>query len=130
MISAIGTFAFVLTLGSGDWVAFYIISVLSGAAVAADMTLLPAMLSARVAELGTGRDGAFGLWGFVNKATLAIAAGLTLPALSYAGYQPGLENSATALGALSLSYGALPCALKLVALALLLTSPDKLETKP
>ena len=46
---------------------------------------------------------------------LALAAGLALPALQALGYQPGAQGP-QALLALSLAYGGLPCAFKLVAL--------------
>jgi Na+/melibiose symporter-like transporter len=45
---------------------------------------------------------------------LALAAGLSLPLLGWLGYQPG-QQDAQALWALSFAYGAVPCALKLMA---------------
>ena len=49
---------------------------------------------------------------------VALAAGLALPLLQWLGYTPGRTDD-TSLRALSLSYCLLPCALKLVAAALL-----------
>ena len=49
-------------------------------------------------------------------AAVLIAAGLALPLLALAGYAPGTTDP-HALSALSLAYGLLPCALKLLAAA-------------
>ncbi len=122
MTAAIVAFLGALTLGAGDWPLFYVISVASGFAVGADMTLLPALLSNRLARQGWSGELAFGLWGFVNKASLALAAGLALPVLGAAGFAPGTSNPPAALEVLSLAYAGVPCALKAIAaIALILT---------
>ena len=97
------------------------ICVASGAALGADMTLLPAMFSARMEKIAPGAAGAFGLWSFVSKFSLALAAVTLLPALQAAGFEPGETNGDAALLALSLAYGAVPCLLKLLAIALVIT---------
>lgn len=124
MTGAIAIFALALTLGAGDWPAFYLIAIGSGAAMGADMTLLPAMLSARTVAAGVGGAAVFGLWGFVNKASLALAAGLVLPALDFAGYEPSGANGPEALAALTLAYAGAPLALKALALVALARTPD------
>ena len=65
----------------------------------------------------------FGLWAFVTKATLALAAVIVFPTLDMAGFQTGAQNDATALWVLTLLYGALPSILKLLAMALLAMTP-------
>ncbi|MEQ9126084.1 MAG: MFS transporter, partial [Alphaproteobacteria bacterium] len=65
-----------------------------------------------------------GLWGFVNKASLALAAGLVLPALDFAGYEPSGANGPEALAALTLAYAGAPLALKALALVALARTPD------
>jgi len=122
MTGSIGIFLWALALGSGDWLAFYAVAVGSGLALGADMTLLPAMLSRRLATLGEDGEAAFGLWGFVNKAGLALAAGLALPALDAFGFTPGEQNNPEALFALSIAYAGAPCALKLLAITALACS--------
>lgn len=124
MAAAILIFAGALALGSGDWLAFYLIAAGSGAAMGADLTLLPAMVSRRLADLNQGGETTFGLWGFVNKIGLAAAAGLALPALDIAGFAPGADNAPAALAALSVAYAGVPCLLKIIALATLALSPD------
>ena len=51
---------------------------------------------------------------------LALAAGIALPALNALGYTPGAQDAA-ALRTLTVAYCLLPCALKLLAAALLYT---------
>ena len=120
MAAAILVFIWATQLGSGDWLAFYLVAIGSGAAMGADMTLLPALLSRRLAALRQSGEAVFGLWGFVNKAALALAAGLALPALDAAGFVPGQANDASALTALTIAYAAAPCVLKALALLALL----------
>ncbi|RCS57135.1 MFS transporter [Parvibium lacunae] len=72
---------------------------------------------------------AIGLWHCVTKLNLAIAAGLALPMLEWAGYvsqAPGsapLAAGSDGLQALIWAYAGLPCLLKLAAWGLLLRSP-------
>lgn len=123
MALAIVIFLWILRLEAGDIALYYAISIGSGAAVGADMTLLPAMLSKRLAEIGESGEAAFGVWGFINKAALAIAAGAALPALGFVGYEPGQANDAEALSALAIAYAGVPCLLKAIALAALTFTP-------
>ena len=118
---AIAAFSWAWTLGAGDVSAFFVICLLSGAALGADLTL-PAALLADISESRTQgasrltQAGAyFGWWNLVAKLNLALAAGLSLPLLDLVGYRPG--DSQTVLG-LSALYGLLPLAFKLIAAAL------------
>lgn len=118
---AIAAFSWAWTLGAGDVSAFFVICLLSGAALGADLTL-PAALLADIAESrqqGASRSAQagtyFGWWNLVAKLNLALAAGLSLPLLEVVGYRPG--DSQTVLG-LSALYGLLPLAFKLIAAAL------------
>jgi GPH family glycoside/pentoside/hexuronide:cation symporter len=120
MALAIASFLWAATLGAGDTLAFAIICAASGAALGADMVLLPALFARRLGQLGQGGEAAaFGLWSFVSKLSLALAAATLLPALQAAGFTPGAENAPSALFALSVSYALVPCALKVLAIALL-----------
>ncbi len=121
MLLAVAVFIWAMGLGAGDVVAFVAVCVLSGAALGADLTLPGAMLTGVIQRAGHTRhaEGAyFGWWNFATKLSLALAAGVSLPALQALGYAPG-SRDAQALGALTLAYCALPCALKLVAAGLL-----------
>lgn len=113
-------FAGAAFLGAGDLTPFVIICLASGAALGADMTLLPALFAARAAEIAPEAAEGFGLWSFVSKFSLAFAAVILLPLLDAAGLQSGVGLSPeTALTTLTLFYAILPCFLKLAALALL-----------
>jgi glycoside/pentoside/hexuronide:cation symporter, GPH family len=119
MTLAILAFLWTLTLGPGDGIAFAIICLASGAALGADLTLLPAIFAQRLATLGTSEPAAFGLWSFVSKLSLALAALTILPALDAAGFQSGADNTPQALWTLTVIYAALPCVLKVIAILLL-----------
>ena len=120
MVVSIAAFGWAITLGAGDLVAFAVICVVSGAATGADMTLLPALFARRMAVIAPGGAEGFGLWAFVSKFTLALAAVAVLPTLEAGGFRAGAENDAEALWLLALIYGGVPCLLKLGAIALLL----------
>jgi GPH family glycoside/pentoside/hexuronide:cation symporter len=125
MVAAIVAFAFAATLGPGDVLPFALVCVASGAMLGADTVLLPALFARRVSQIALDRDGSegFALWSFASKLTLAFAAVLLLPLLERAGFVPGGANPPAALAMLTLLYALLPCALKLVAIALLFATP-------
>ncbi|SLN66190.1 glucuronide transporter [Pseudoruegeria aquimaris] len=130
MALSVAAFLWAAALGPGQGAAFAIVCLASGAAVGADMVLLPALFAATVEEESQPEGLAFGLWAFVAKAALALAAGLLLPLLDVFGFVPGQENSAHATGALVFAYALLPCALKLIAMALVLRLPRGAASGP
>jgi Na+/melibiose symporter-like transporter len=116
---AIAAFVWTAGLGAGDAPAFLLVCATSGLALGADLAIPGALLAGQIQDAGDrGRhEGAyFGWWNFATKLNLALAAGLALPLLGLAGYAPGTRD-AQALHALTLAYGVLPCALKLLAAA-------------
>ena len=123
MVLSVLAFGYAAFLGAGDVAAFTIICLASGAALGADMTLLPALFATRMARIAPEAGQAFGLWSLINKFTLAVAAVVLLPALEASGFRPGTENAAAALWMLTALYALLPCVLKLGAIALLVTTP-------
>jgi glycoside/pentoside/hexuronide:cation symporter, GPH family len=122
MVLAIVAFVFAYTLGPGDALAFALICAASGAAMGADLTLLPALFARRMAVIAPQAAAGFGLWSFVSKFALAFAAVTLLPLLGRAGFT-GPDSPEAALGLLSILYALIPCALKLIAIALLLATP-------
>ena len=119
MALSIPAFALVPLLGPGDTTLFAAICVISGAALAADLTLLPALFATRMARVAPSAEAGFGLWAFASKFTLSLAALLLLPALEAAGFTPGGPSPERALTLLALLYAGLPCLLKAAAIALL-----------
>ena len=121
MCLSIVAFAGAFALGEGDFWPFLVICCLTGLALGADLALPSALLAAliqtRKESLGLAKShrleaSYFGLWSLATKANLAFAAGLSLPLL-------GLLGEEQRPLALSLTYAALPCALKFVAVVLL-----------
>jgi Na+/melibiose symporter-like transporter len=121
MAMSMVTFSFVLSLGAGDTAAFAVVCAASGLALGADLAVPGALLTGVVRQAGAAERAEgefFGWWACATKLNLALAAGLALPLLALAGYSSGARD-APALTALSLCYGALPCALKFAAAATL-----------
>ena len=120
MVLAILAFGGALFLAQGDVWLFALVCLASGAAMGADLTLLPAMFADRMSKISPSAAEGFGLWAFVTKFTLALAAVTLLPMLENAGFNSGsASNSDDALDLLKLLYAGVPCALKLVAILLL-----------
>lgn len=111
MVLSILAFAGASLIGPGDLAGFAVICVASGLALGADLAL-PAAMAADLGERQGQAGACFGVWNFVAKLNLALAAGLSLPLLAMLGYQPG---SGTGLAALSLAYALLPLAFKSLA---------------
>jgi GPH family glycoside/pentoside/hexuronide:cation symporter len=123
MLLAIASFAWAALLGAGDVFGFAAVCVASGIALGADLALPGALLAGvirRAGHQGQAEGMYFGWWNFATKLNLALAAGIALPLLGWFGYAPGSRDAHT-LNALTLAYCALPCALKLIAAALLYT---------
>jgi GPH family glycoside/pentoside/hexuronide:cation symporter len=110
-------------LAPGNAFGFALICLASGAALGADMVILPVMFSVTLTRAGLQPSLAFGIWSFAGKLGLALAAFAVLPVLENSGFIPGADNSAAALSVLNISYAVIPCLLKLCALALVLALP-------
>ncbi|GAA6160710.1 MFS transporter [Ruegeria sp. HU-ET01832] len=117
------------TLSAGNLTGFAVICIASGAALGADMVVLPAMFSVVLTRAGLNASAAFGIWSFAGKLGLALAAFFTLPLLERSGFAPGQANSAEALNTLNLAYAVLPCILKLGAFGMVLTLPTEVTSK-
>ena len=118
---SVAAFVWAVTLGTGDTWAFAAVCVGSGLALGADLTAPSALLNGVIDDVGErGRSEGvfFGWWNLATKLNLALAAGLALPLLSWLGYTPGATDP-QALQTLTIAYSVLPCALKVLAAALL-----------
>jgi len=96
---------------------------LSGMTLGADTVLLPSLFAEELVTAQSQLGAGFGWWNFLNKAALALAAGITLPLLTAGGYRPGIANNAHALALLSAAYALLPCGCKIAAAAAIYFSP-------
>ena len=126
MLLAMLAFAGAGLLGPGDVAAFALICLASGLALGADLAL-PAAIAADLGERQGQAGACFGVWNFVAKLNLALAAGLALPLLGVLGYVPG---GAAGLAALTFAYALLPLACKALAAALLWRWRHLLEIRP
>lgn len=123
MVLAIISFAYTVTLSTGDEIQFAVICVLSGVTIGADLTLLPAMFARRMAKVSPNGGQGFGLWSLVSKFTLAFAAVILLPVLENAGFVAGQTDlPESTLNTLTMLYAGVPLILKLVAVAILATT--------
>ncbi|ATG40566.1 MFS transporter [Phaeobacter piscinae] len=125
MILAILSFVSAAFLPAGSALGFALICVGSGAALGADMVILPVLFSRMLARAGLQGGQAFGLWSFAAKLALAAAAVLLLPLLQLSGFTPGGQNSTAALQTLTWAYAIIPCCIKLIAIAMVLRLPRK-----
>lgn len=124
MVLGIVAFGGALFLGPGDVWLFALVCLASGAVLGADLTLLPAMFATRMAKISPSAAEGFGLWSFVSKFTLALAAVVLLPLLENAGLQTdGTQSPPEAISLLVMLYAGVPCVLKLCAIALLARVP-------
>ena len=128
MVVSICAFGFVLALQAGDVLFFALICIVSGAALGADLTILPAMFARRMSQISPVAAEGFGLWSFVSKFTLAFAAVLLLPTLEYFGFRSGMQNSDVSLSLLSNLYAGVPCLLKLLAIIVLYSTKIEEES--
>lgn len=128
MSLAIASFVWAALLTPGNALPFALICIGSGAALGADMVLLPVLFSSALDRAGLKAGQAFGLWFLAGKLALALAAALLLPALDAAGFQPGAANSANALQTLTIAYAVLPCLIKLAAITLVFRLPQEVVT--
>ena len=115
IILSIFAFAGASLLGSGDLIPFAAICIASGLALGADLAL-PAAIAADLGERQGQAGACFGVWNFVAKLNLALAAGLALPLLGLLGYTPG---GGAGLASLTFAYALLPLGFKALAGVLL-----------
>jgi len=123
MAIAVAAFVWTLTLGAGDVAAFTVICLATGFALGAELVCPPVLVGRiidRKGHRGQHEASYFGIWNLVIKLALALAAGLTLPALTILSYVPGETIAAqTNLTALQWAYAGVPCALKCIAIVAL-----------
>ena len=120
---AIFSFFWAFFLEPHQTIIFALICVISGTANGSDLTIPFSILSDQIKQdnsklIPQTNAGYFGVWQFVEKTNLGIAAGLSLPILGLLNYQPGELNSNR--DALQLMYAIVPCVLKFSAMVCLI----------
>lgn len=115
-------FAAVPFLGAGDGGLFLAVCILTGLCLGSDLAL-PASMQADVVDVDRAKSGSrrtglyFSLWSMATKLSLALAAGVALPALDLAGFRADMPGDGGGLWMLTLLYGGVPIAIKLAAIA-------------
>jgi Na+/melibiose symporter-like transporter len=117
------SFVWVFALEPGQFVAFLIISFVSGLSLGADVAL-PSSIQADVAQNLSKQQGPmsgvlFGIWGMLTKLALALAVGVSLPLIDWAGWNQQRPESMTMMLWL---YAGVPIAIKLMVLAYLFST--------
>lgn len=128
MVMASLAFGFVPFLGAGDGLYFFIITLLSGLSLGADMAL-PAAIQADIAQRfekeGQSLTGIlFGFWAMLTKFSLALAVGISFVILGLSGFEPKLPTPES-LNMLSLLYGLAPVLFKGLAVAFIFRYDDE-----
>lgn len=121
MLLAIASFFWAYFLDAGDFWPYLVICIMSGIAFGAELILPASILADHIHENKNEQHAAihFGGLAFLAKLALALAAATTLPYLQTQGFSAGQSNSEDALNALSISYSAIPCLIKLISIYLL-----------
>ncbi len=120
MAIGFASFIWVLLLPTDGLIWFGLICLLTGAALGAELICPGLLLAQRLRQDSTnphrlGSGLAFGQWQLLAKCSLALAAGLCLPALAQLGYTPGDSQTSESL---LWVYAGLPCLLKALAIGL------------
>lgn len=120
MALSIASFAGAGLLGAGDVLPYFAVCVAAGLALGADLAMPPVLLAETLAP-DEAAGAYYGVLTLLGKLALAVS-GLTLPLLAALGYRPGIAGGSGG-AALALVYAALPCLLKLLAMAALWRAP-------
>jgi Na+/melibiose symporter-like transporter len=122
MVLASLTFMWAFILPPDAVIMFAAVCILSGTAFGADLALPSAIVADRLEAQGheTAASRYYALLAFLSKLALSLATGLSLPALAWFGYQPGVAHSGVYL---PLFYALIPCVIKVMAALSLRLSP-------
>jgi GPH family glycoside/pentoside/hexuronide:cation symporter len=121
MLLAVLVFFWACFLNEGDFIQYLIICLLSGISFGADLVLPHSILADHINDDDNENyaKSYYGILNFLAKLCLALSSAIALPILEIQGFKPDAENSKTALITLSITYGAIPCFIKLFSIFLL-----------
>lgn len=128
MLAACAAFIWVPMVEAGAFGGFFVICIITGMALGADLALPPAM-QADVVDYDTLREGHqraglfFAFWSMATKLALAVAVGIAFPLLDLFGFDPNAAANTRGLGALVVIYAIVPTVLKLCAVAMIWGHP-------
>ena len=114
LVLTVAAFLIAPFLGAGQTGPYFVLCLVAGLALGADLVVPAAWLANLLASdpPGSERAGAcLGWWTLMNKLSLAIAAGFALPLIEHLGYSAGTRDP-QGLAALTAVYAFTPIALK------------------
>ncbi|MBM3632830.1 MAG: MFS transporter [Alphaproteobacteria bacterium] len=131
MIVSIIAYSFAFWLTEGDIILYGFICFFSGLCLGSDVAIPPAIFADVIDRVDPNKkwhSGFFGVWNVTTKLSIAVAAGLALSLLGYAGFNenPGSGFSLTMLSAI---YALIPCFFKILATIMLYCSSIDQEQK-
>ena len=121
MVIACAAFVWVPLIEQGGFAAFFVVCLVTGMALGADLSLPPSM-QADVVDFDTLRTGQrragmfFALWSMSTKLALGAAALIAFPALDFLGFDPAADGGAKGVLALAVIYALVPVVFKLCAI--------------
>lgn len=117
-------------LGEGDVKEYFIVCLLTGVCLGADLCLPPSLYSDSISKLEKSAS-YYSLWSLTNKAALAIASLIALVVLGYYGFNAKallpIEREESGIFALSVIYCLIPSIFRIAAMILLLNT--KIDAK-
>lgn len=132
MIVSIIAYSYAFWLTEGDLVYYGFICFFSGLCLGSDVAIPPAIFADVIDKVDPDKkwhSGFFGVWNVTTKLSVAVAAGLALSLLDYAGFNEN-PDSQSSLKMLSITYALIPCCFKILATIMLYTSTVDKEKKP
>lgn len=122
IIIAISAFLFVPFLKEGDFIYFFIICVITGMCLGADMAL-PSSIQADVANMTKEKDDLtgvlFGFWAMITKLSLALAVAISFITLEFTNFENSNINQ-TSIYTITILYSILPIVFKILSIISLL----------
>lgn len=121
MSLAVVSISWALFLEEGDFAQYIVICIASGVAFGAELVLPTSILADHIHDHKKEEQASlhYGILAFLAKLALAFAAAISFVFLDIFGFTPGVQNEESSLQALSISYAAIPCAIKLISIYLL-----------
>lgn len=132
MIVSIMAYSYAFWLTEGDVIIFGFICFFSGLCLGSDVAIPPAIFADVIDAVDPHKKwhaGFFGVWNVTTKLSVAVAPGLALSLLDYAGFNenPGSRSSLTML---AITYALIPCFFKILATIMLYYSSIDQEEEP
>ena len=134
MLVACSAFILVPVIPIGGAFSFFLVCLVTGAGLGADLSLPPAIqgdvVDYELLRTGHGKAGLqFSLWGMSTKLSLAVAVGIALPGLEFFGFNPD-DVTIEGRQVLLVIYSQIPIVIKIIAIAIMWRFPLTIKKTP